>query len=91
MCAGRGAGVPERRGAGVPACPSGRVCVCMYVQVRAYVRVGVCACVCMYVDVYVYMRENRFNKALTLYCDLLPYVCGVTKTKNDEKLRRQNC
>jgi hypothetical protein len=74
--AGRGAGVPERRGAGVPACPS--------------VRVGVCACVCMYVDVYIYMRENRFNKALTLYSEITPYVCGVTKTKYDEKLQRQN-
>ena len=87
MRAGRGAGVPERRGAGVQAYPRTRACA----YVRAYVRVGVCACVCMYVDVYIYMRENRFNKALTLYCDLVPYVCSITKTKNDEKLRRQNC
>ena len=63
-------------------------------SVRAYVCAYVCACahmcVRMYVDVYVYTRQNRFNKALTLYRGFVPYVCGVTKTKYDEKLRRKN-
>jgi len=66
---------------------SARACARMCVRVCTYV----CVCVCVYVDVYVYTRQNRFNKALTLYCDLVPYVCSVTKTKYNEKLRRQNC
>ena len=41
MCAGRGAGVPERRRTRVPE----RARVCMYVQVRVCVRMCVRMCV----------------------------------------------